>query len=300
MYALSVEQNKLLCRFQGLSGRETDSKTTIKTMKKHIPHIITLAAITGFLAIAPNTTYAQTTDSLLTDPVDQSGFPQITAQPVDQTVPIGGNIVLSVQAINADGYQWLRNGVPLDGQTNSALVIQNAGINDVGLYSCNVFNGTESVPTRAANVCVYMTGSSVVAANGSSAMAKSSMMTASAGGITPCMTGGGPITVYGTPLLSNGSSGGCPGKYVGYVIYSKPPSQGWGWTPISGMAHTVTDTNRTDTKVQYVGYYGDVGCNQTTVSVNPTYSPAYQFVIYFTNNVPTNAYPMVLLTGFNP
>jgi hypothetical protein len=41
-------------------------------MKKYIPHIITLAAITGFLAIAPNTTHAQTSDSLLTDSVDQS------------------------------------------------------------------------------------------------------------------------------------------------------------------------------------------------------------------------------------
>lgn len=272
----------------------------MKTMKKHISQIITLAAITAFLALAPKTTPAQTADPLLTDPVDQSGFPQITAQPVDQTVPIGADVVLSVQAINADGYQWLCNGVPLDGQTNSALVIPNAGINDVGLYSCNVFNGTESVPTRAANVCVYITGSSVVAANVSSATAKSSMMTASAGGITPCMTGGGPITVYGTPLLSNGSSGGCPGKYAGYVIYSKPVSQGWGWTP-TGTVHTVTDTNRTDTKVQYFGAYGDYGCAQTTISIpNPTFSPVYQFAIYFTNNVPTNAYPMVLLTGFNP
>jgi hypothetical protein len=118
--------------------------------------------------------------------------------------------------------------------------------------------------------------------------------------MTASVSGGGPITVYGTPLLSNGSAGGCPGRYAGYVTYSKPPSQGWGWSPIAGMTHTVTDTNRTDTKVQYSGAYGDNGCNQTTVLVNPAYSPVYQFTIYFTNNVPTNAYPMVLLSGFNP
>jgi hypothetical protein len=275
-------------------------------MNKHIPdikipHIIALAAITGLLAIAGNPAHAQTTtDPLLADSVDQSAFPQITAQPVDQTVPIGSSVTLSVQANNADGYQWLCNGVPLDGQTNSILTIQNAGINDVGLYSCNVFNGTEAVPTRAANVCVYMTSSSAVVAKSSVVAAKSSAVAASSGVMQASMPGGGPITVFGTPLLGNGSSGGCPGHYTGYVIYSKPPSQGWGWAPISGMAHTATDTNRTDTKVQYVGLYGDVGCNQTTVSVNPTYSPAYQFVIYFTNNVPTNAYPMVLLSGFNP
>jgi hypothetical protein len=270
-------------------------------MNKKIPHFITLAAITGLLAIAGNTAHSQTADPLLADSVDQSTFPQITAQPVDQTVPIGSSVALSVQANNADGYQWLINGVPADGQTNSSLTIQNAGINDVGLYSCNVFNGTEAVPTRAANVCVYMTSSSAVVAKSSVVAAKSSAVAASSGVMTASMPGGGPITVFGTPLLSGGSQGGCPGHYTGYVIYSKPVSQGWGWSPISGMAHTVTDgSGRTDTKVQYFGLYGDSGCNQTTVSVNPTYSPAYQFAIYFTNNVPTNAYPMVLLSGFNP
>jgi hypothetical protein len=279
-------------------------------MKKHISHIFALSAITGLLVIAGNATEAQTTtDTLLADSVDQSAFPQITVQPVDQTVPIGSSVTLLVQANNADSYQWLINGVPVDGQTNTIFTIASAGIGDVGLYSCNVsLTGGGTVPTRAANVCVYMTGSSVAApkvsavASGSSAVtAKSSSVATSSGVMQASMPGGGPITVYGTPLLSNGSSGGCPGRYAGYVIYSKPPSQGWGWAPISGMAHTVTDgSGRTDTKVQYLGAYGDIGCNQTTVSVNPTYSPAYQFGIYFPNNVPTNAYPMVLLTGFNP
>ena len=232
--------------------------------------------------------------------LDQAAFPQITVQPVDQTVPVGATVTVSVQAINADSYQWLINGVPADGQTNTSLTIASARISDVGYYSCNVsLTGGGTVPTRAANLCVYTTGSSVVTIKSISSAAKSSAVSASSS-IAMSMPGGGPITVYGTPLLSNGTSGGCPGKYVGYVTYSKPPSQGWGWAPISGVAHTVTDTNRTDTKVQYVGYYGDSGCAQTTVSVNPTYSPVYQFNIYFTNNVPTNAYPMVLLTCFNP
>jgi len=281
----------------------------MKTMKKHISHIITLAAITGLLVIAGNATQAQTTtDTLLADSVDQSAFPQITVQPVDQTVPIGSSVTLSVQANNADSYQWLINGVPADGQTNTLFTIASAGIGDVGLYSCNVsLTGGGTVPTRAANVCVYITGSSAATPNvsaaaigSSSVAAKSSAVAASSGVMQASMPGGGPITVYGTPLAGNGSSGGCPGKYAGYVIYSKPVSQGWGWSP-SGTVHTVTDTNRSDTKVQYFGLYGDNGCNQTTVSIpNPAYSPVYQFAIYFPNNVPTNAYPMVLLTGFNP
>ncbi len=125
-------------------------------MKKHISHIITLAAITGLLVIAGNAAQAQTTDPLLADSIDQSVFPQITVQPVDQTVPIGSDVTLSVQANNADGYQWLRNGVSLDGQTNDSLTIQNAGIDDVGLYSCNVFKGDRvRADARSQCVCVY-------------------------------------------------------------------------------------------------------------------------------------------------
>ena len=187
-------------------------------MKKYIPHIITLAVITGLVVIAGNRIQAQTTDSLLADSIDQSEFPQITAQPVDQAVPIGANVVLSVQAINADDYQWQRNGVPMFGQTNSVLVIQNAGINNVGLYSCNVSqNGGGTVPTRAANVMVYVTSSSVVAANASVVAASSSAAAAKSSVVVAAsLPAGGPITVYGTPLLSNGSSGGgCPGILYG-------------------------------------------------------------------------------------
>jgi hypothetical protein len=264
-------------------------------MNKYILHFITLAAITGLIVITGSRVHAQTTDPLLADSVDQSGFPQITAQPVDQTVPIGANVVLSVQANNADGYQWLRNGVLLDGETNSVLIIQNAGISDVGLYCCEVSNGDQAVPTRAASVCVETTGSAAKAGTIAAGALTAKAMTAGASAAS--LPAGGPIIVYGTPCLGGGSKGGCPGRYTGYVIYTKPASQGWGWVP-TGTLHTAADTNRTDTKIEYVGNYGDSGCAQTGVTINPTYSPAYRFAIYFTNNVPTNPYPVVL-TGFN-
>jgi len=277
-------------------------------MNKKIPHFITLAAITGLLAIAGNTAYTQTTDPLLADSIDQSEFPQITAQPVDQVVPIGSSVTLSVQANNADGYQWLCNGVPLDGQTNSALTIQSAGINDVGLYSCEVFNGGEMVPTRTASVEVETTaGATTASATTASATAASataanalSASATTAGASAASLPAGGPIIVFGTPYAGGGSKGSCPGPYAGYVVYMKPASQGCGWTPISGVAHTATDTNRTDTKVEYVGNYGDYGCAQTSVTINPTYSTAYRFTIYFTNNVPTSTNYPIVLTGFNP
>ena len=267
-------------------------------MKKYIPHIITLAAITGLVVITGNRVHAQTTDVL-----DQSEFPQVTAQPVDQTVPIGANVLLSVQANNANGYQWLCNGTPLDGQTNNALVIQNAGINDVGLYSCEVFNGDQAVPTRTASVEVETMAGATTAgvtaakATTASALSASAMTT---GASAASMPAGGPIIVYGTPYPGGGSQGTCPGRYAGYVNYIKTASQGWGWAPIAGMAHTATDTNRTDTKIEYGGRSGDEDCDQTSVSIpDPAFSTKYRFTIYFTNNVPTNAYP-ITLTGFNP
>jgi len=289
------------CRAKG----GTTAKPKPKPMNEHIlttkklPDLAAMTVISALIVIAVNPTQAQTADPLTTDPTDQSQFPQIIAQPVDQCVTLGSSVVLSVQANNADGYQWLINGVPADGQTNNTFAIPGAAISDVGLYSCQVFNGPEMVPTRSANVCVYTVGSSATVAR--PVLMTSANLSASAQVMAAYTPGGGPITVYGTPVASNGSQSGCPGHYIGYVTYSKPPSQGWGWAPIPGMAHTATDTNRPDTKIQYYGAYGDTGCNQTSVSIpNPAPSPVYQFTIYFTNNVPTNAYPMVLLSGFNP
>ncbi len=255
-------------------------------MKRRIPYIVSLAAITGFLAMAPNITHAQTTDPLFTDPADQAQFPVITAQPVDQAVIAGSNAVLSVQAVYADNYQWQSNGVDIVGQTNTTLTLQNIGVNNAGSYSCNVSQtGGDPVPTRAASVVVE------TAANATGA-----------GVIANGVLGGGPIVVSGAPKASNGTQGTCPGTYAGYVIYTKTVSQGWGWAPISGASPlTVSDgSGRTDTKVVYNGMYGDSGCGQTTVTIPyPPYSPAYRFAIYFPNSVPTTNYPIVL-TGFNP
>lgn len=268
-------------------------------MKKCIPHIVSLAAIAGFLAMARNHAPAQTTDPLLADSIDQSLFPQITAQPLDQVVQIGSNVVLSVEANNANACQWLKNGVPLKEQTNRTLIIPNAGMDDVGLYACQVFNGGPiagaMVPTRMASVQVEMAGAPAATSSTSSMTAN----TLNANGVP----GGGQITVMGTPLLGGGTQGSCPGSYIGYVHYSKSFAAGWGWTPVTGATPLAAadGSGRSDTKVQYIGLYGDYGCGQTTVTIPyPPLSPIYQFAIYFTNNVPTSTnYPLVL-TGFNP
>lgn len=230
-------------------------------MNKHISQIITFAVLAGSAMV-----------SWGADDSEQLAFPVITRQPIDQAIAVGATATFNAKAVNgAIAYQWLRNGIPIEGQTNSSLILENITIEDVGYYSCDIFNDEEAVPTRAALLNVYT------------------------------MSGGGPITVYGAPVVSSGNQGSCPGAYAGYVNYIKTVSQGWGWAPSAGTTvHTASDGNRTDTKVQYVGKFGDVGCNQTIVTVpHPTYSPKYRFSIYFPNNVPTNSYPITLV-GFDP
>src|SRR5258707_419164 len=107
-------------------------------MKTYITITIALAAI----AASPLLTQAQ-------DESEQAEFPKITTQPTDQGTWEGGSTTFNAQATNGNiSYQWRRNGSVLEGQTNCALVLDNVGVNDVGLYSCDVTkHGGEAVPT---------------------------------------------------------------------------------------------------------------------------------------------------------
>jgi hypothetical protein len=260
-------------------------------MKKHISRGIALAALAGLVL----TTRAQ-------DTTDQSQFPTILTQPVDQCLLMGVAATFSVEATNADTYQWYRNNLLMDGQTNSSLTIPNISTNDVGYYFAAVIKGSETVPTRQACLNVYIT-SAATSTSTTSSGPKNKFATQSMAMAPMDLGGGGTITVYGAPVTSGGSTGSCPGAYSGYVNYLKPVSQGWGfYSSTNTTIHTATDGNRTDTKVQYMGFNSDPGCSQTSVTVpDPTPSPKYRFSIFFPRgtSVPTNSYPITLI-GFDP
>lgn len=261
-------------------------------MKKCISRGFALAALAGLVL----TSHAQ-------DTIDQSQFPTILGQPVDQCLLAGITATFSVDATNVDSYQWYRNNVALDGQTNSTLTILNISPNDVGYYFASVIKGSEIVPTRQACLNVYLTSltSGLTSTLNSTLTSGTRLLTRTLSALD--LGGGGTITVFGAPVMSNGGSGNCPGRYSGYVNFTKPMSQGWGWVPSTNApVHTATDGNRSDTKIQFAGAYGDNNCGQSTVTVpNPALSPVYRFSIYFPvgSQVPTNAYP-ITLTGFDP
>jgi len=229
-------------------------------MKKQTFRIYAVATGAGLLIAAAGSAYPQ-----------QIGVPNTGDGSADQLVQLGDPASFSVNAVEGGSYQWLCNGTAITGQTNSTLTFENTQISDAGYYSCYIANGTAIVPTIAASLEVYT--------------------------INPDFL----VVVYAAPIFSGGSQGTCPGPYAGYVNYTKTVAQGWGWTPSTNTTiYTASDTTRTNTKVEYVGGYGDEGCSKTTVTIPyPTFSPAYRFSIYFTNNVPSTNYP-ITLSGFNP
>src|SRR5262245_55208208 len=121
-------------------------------MKKNTLKTIILTATTGLVAYLIGACIVTAQDAVaVADATDQAEFPIITRQPTDQATPVGSKTVFTAQAINGNvSYQWFRNGVPIEGQTNSTLVLENVGVDDVGYYAAEASNGEEVVPTRAA------------------------------------------------------------------------------------------------------------------------------------------------------
>lgn len=213
----------------------------------------------------------------------------IVSQPEDQLVAANSNATFVVVAMkgppfttNGVTYQWQKNLTPnislgstnwtdISGATNSSYTVVNAITNDVGHYRVKVW-GSGPVTSEPASLSVYSTG----------------------GG------GGGTITVYGAPVTGSGSSGTCPGAYVGYVNYKKTVTAGWGWAPGTIAPYSAGDgTTRTDTKVEMTGNAGDRNCSVTPNSQISLSNSKYRFTIYFSSSMPSGSYP-IILTGFNP
>jgi hypothetical protein len=220
-----------------------------------------IAAILGLFLIMENRAFSQQLSSAIID------------QPQDQLAQVGSDVTLSVTAPAALFCQWMCNGAQLTDQTNSTLTIQDVQIADAGYYSCIVAASTQLEETAAAQLTVY----------------------------TVDPDDDEDVVVFATPIVTTGNLGTCPGPYKGYVIYTKTVAEGWGWAPSTNTTvYTASDSTRTNTKVEFVGNYGDSGCAKTSVTIpNPPYSTVYRFAIYFTNNVPSTNYPITLV-GFNP
>jgi sugar lactone lactonase YvrE len=81
--------------------------------------------------------------------------PQITSQPVSQSVAAGGNAAMSVAATGGGlSYQWKLNGVAIPGATASSLNVSNATSAAAGDYTVDITNSAGSRTSNPARLTV--------------------------------------------------------------------------------------------------------------------------------------------------
>ena len=82
--------------------------------------------------------------------------PVIVTQPVSQTVDVGQNVRFSVVATGTEpmNYQWLKNGVVINGATGSSYTISSAKMEDAGNYMVIVSNSVGMAVSNPATLTV--------------------------------------------------------------------------------------------------------------------------------------------------
>ena len=82
--------------------------------------------------------------------------PVITGQPANTTVPEGGTVMFSVTAVGTPPltYQWVRDGVDLNGATNATLTLTNVALADAGQFVVLVRNPSGGVLSQDARLTV--------------------------------------------------------------------------------------------------------------------------------------------------
>ena len=87
-----------------------------------------------------------------TPTTSSSAAPVIVAGPVGLSAVVGENVQFSVQAENAAGFQWHRNGEPIAGATGATLTLNAVQRAQSGDYSVEVSNSLASVVTAGARL----------------------------------------------------------------------------------------------------------------------------------------------------
>jgi hypothetical protein len=85
----------------------------------------------------------------------ESAGPIITRQPQDMIKRIGESATLAVEARGSNlEYQWSKDGVPINGERNSSLLIANSQLDDSGAYRVAVSNASGLVFSSVATLTV--------------------------------------------------------------------------------------------------------------------------------------------------
>lgn len=99
-------------------------------------------------------------DNVAVVPLAAGTAPSLTRQPTAVVANPGEAVSFNAQALGSLplGYQWLKNGSPVNGATTTALNIASVQASDEGLYSLVVSNVAGTVTTAAARLTVGLPG----------------------------------------------------------------------------------------------------------------------------------------------
>ena len=99
-------------------------------------------------------TYAIFQEASISQEIYEEGFPIITTQPLSQKAKAGETIALSVEARNAEFYQWYKDETAIEGATNAVLQLEAISQEDAGSYLVEVGNDLGTVNSVPATVTV--------------------------------------------------------------------------------------------------------------------------------------------------
>lgn len=144
-----------------------DARSPDKPVIKH-----TYQGITGQLngiTAGDSTVYAASDSGLFIVPAyEPNPPPKILVQPLSTEVAEGENTQFSIQASNEEPitYQWYKDGMKIDGAVRATLMIEQAGKDSAGIYTCIVTNEFGYITSSPASLYILPAKGDVNGTNG--------------------------------------------------------------------------------------------------------------------------------------
>ena len=122
-------------------------------------YTVSSAALTNagdYTVVVTNTAGAVTSTAATLTVTPAAVAPQITTQPTDQSVTVGGSATFTVTATGAPTptYQWRFDGSEISGATSSSYTVSSAALTNAGDYTVVVTNTAGAVTSTAATLTV--------------------------------------------------------------------------------------------------------------------------------------------------
>ncbi len=196
--------------------------------------------------------------------------PNITSQPAGQSISAGQSVTLNVSAtgIPDPSYQWLLNGVPINGATGSSFAIASAVRTNGGSYSVVVNNGSGTVTSSVAVLTYNNTPPLAPNYTIGALLGISETIPVITGANPPTDVDGDALTITGVAGASNGSAS-TDGSNITYTATSGP-SDSFTYTVNDGFGGSATGTVSVVINTNVANYdqlFADVDNNGTnTVS----------------------------------